>query len=61
MAENFLTKLRAGEYTGTKPTKGGWSDMYPPMGDGLVLAKFVMELPQVLSHMAREDPQDLAG
>ena len=61
MAEIFLTKLRAGEYIGTKPTKGGWSEMYPPMGDGLALAKFVMELPQVLSHMARVDPQDLTG
>ena len=61
MAETFLTKLRAGEYTGTKPTKGGWSEMYPPMGDGLVLAQFVMSLPQVLSHMAGVDPQDLEG
>ena len=35
--------------------------MFPPMGDGHLLAGFVLQQTQVLAAFARCDPQDLSG
>ena len=61
VVDTFLKKLRAGEFTGRKPAKKQYSDMFPPIGDGHVLASYVMGLTQVIGHLAGGDPQDLSG
>ena len=57
----MLQKLKANEYTGQRPAKGKYSEMYPAMSDGHSLAQFVLQQPQVISHMAGVNPQDLSG
>lgn len=61
VVESFLTKIKNGEYVGTKPSKGKWSEMYPSITDGQLLAKYVLQQVQVLDHFAANDPQNLSG
>jgi hypothetical protein len=61
VVEIMLQKLRNGEFSGAKPTKGHFSDMFPAISEGHQLHQYVMQLPQVLGHMAKVNPQDLSG
>ena len=61
VAASLLTKLVAGEYTGTKPGKNTWGEMHPPMRDGYVLAQFILQLAQTVEHLSSANPQSLDG
>ena len=62
VVEELLQKVVNGEFTGTKPKKGGWSSMYPTMSDGHIIAMYTMtQVPIVTEYLANADPQSLAG
>ena len=61
VAETFLKKIRDGEYSGQKPRKGYFSDMFPNVSDGHILAHAVMQQALVINHLANTDPHDLTG
>ena len=63
VAETLLKKLRDGQFTGTKPAPGKFSEMFPPVSDGHAIHNFLLQEAIVLTHMARAgaDPQDLSG
>ena len=61
VVDELLDKVRAGEFAGEKPGKGVWSTMYPSMHEGHMLAKYLLQQPQVLAHLAVGDAGPTKG
>ena len=61
VVETLLKRVRAGDFTGTKPLKSSFSSMFPGRDDGHALAEFVLQQPQVLSVFSGADPHNLDG